>query len=544
MKKKLVFLSAGCVLASATIAISCVVASKGGLFSRSRGAVPDVYSVNILPDDLMAPVADNPSNFTSGNITVKTALGNDVDISFESAYTYVGPGDQHFIKMENNDFILYNTSSINCMNSLRLATDHDIDLLWGFDVDEFGIPIYEFELLDVYPGSGGYTFTFNDTQPNYFLIKSNPEGDHGAIYPSGISIKMGGNCAEGPNENPVVEANNYRFIDHNTYMEFIGFKKGLDSSARAIVNIPNKVNDIPVTVIASDAFEDETAITSLTLPNQLREIRAGAFEGCSGIAAINIPNTVTKIADSAFSGTSGCTSLTFEDGGTELMEVGVAAFKNNMHSGVLTLPSRIKSLSGSGYIFYGMDDVTAYALNDDNVANNDVSVVDGVLFGSSYGDKALISYPSAKSDVLSYTVPADIKVIQQYDGFLGAKYLKTINFINSVDLIIGSYGCAWMDSLETVNFNSTNGATIRIDGYAFEDSSKLTSLVIPNNIIVQNFGLSSISTTVGGLAIHFVEDEDPEKWVDGYYIPEGWGSYWCSSDLPNGYVTLDFGYVA
>ena len=62
-------------------------------------------------------------------------------------------------------------------------------------------------------------------------------------------------------------------------MEYVG---ELDT-----VFIPNFINDIKVTEIASEAFLDKSNIISVTLPSNLEKIGAAAFKGC-GFASIDL----------------------------------------------------------------------------------------------------------------------------------------------------------------------------------------------------------------------------------------------------------------
>jgi len=70
--------------------------------------------------------------------------------------------------------------------------------------------------------------------------------------------------------------------------------------------IPSEFNGLPVKEIGYRAF-DNSAITSVVIPNSVTSIGYGAFYGCSALTSIVIPNSVTTIGSDAF---SGCSSLT------------------------------------------------------------------------------------------------------------------------------------------------------------------------------------------------------------------------------------------
>ena len=68
-----------------------------------------------------------------------------------------------------------------------------------------------------------------------------------------------------------------------------------DCSALTSVTIPNSV-----TTIRSIAFVDCSALTSVTIPNSVTTIGGGAFYNCSSLTSVTIPNSVTEIGGGAF----------------------------------------------------------------------------------------------------------------------------------------------------------------------------------------------------------------------------------------------------
>lgn len=88
-----------------------------------------------------------------------------------------------------------------------------------------------------------------------------------------------------------------------TYYIVSGIGRATDTD----VVIPSYYNNLPVKEIKSSAFEDNTYLTSIIIPNTVTYIGNYAFDGCSSLASIVIPDSVISIGDSAF---SGCSSLT------------------------------------------------------------------------------------------------------------------------------------------------------------------------------------------------------------------------------------------
>ncbi len=79
-----------------------------------------------------------------------------------------------------------------------------------------------------------------------------------------------------------------------------------DTSLSGSVTVPSHLGGFPVTVIASHAFKNCRNISTLSIPDSVREIQMYAFENCSDLISVNIPASVTNIDGEAF---SNCTKL-------------------------------------------------------------------------------------------------------------------------------------------------------------------------------------------------------------------------------------------
>lgn len=93
-----------------------------------------------------------------------------------------------------------------------------------------------------------------------------------------------------------------------------------DCSALTSITIPNSV-----TTIESQAFRNCSALTSVTIGNSLTSIGEEAFYRCSGLTSITIPNSITSIGKYAFNGCSGLREISL---GSGLKTIGADAFMN------------------------------------------------------------------------------------------------------------------------------------------------------------------------------------------------------------------------
>ncbi len=104
------------------------------------------------------------------------------------------------------------------------------------------------------------------------------------------------------------------------------------------VNIPTVIKDmrvhleqlpdVNISSIDTNAFANQTQLTSITLPSTITSIGANAFSGCTNLTSINIPANVTSIGMGAFSGCSSLTNITIPAGVTYIGEGAFAGCSN------------------------------------------------------------------------------------------------------------------------------------------------------------------------------------------------------------------------
>ena len=117
-------------------------------------------------------------------------------------------------------------------------------------------------------------------------------------------------------------------------------------SNETVVVLPQNCNGESY-AIGAGVFENNTALTSIEIPNGVTSIGEEAFSGCSGLASVTfgdgvtsigkkafygcsaltnveIPNSVTSIGDYAFYGCSGLASITI---GSGITSIGVSALE-------------------------------------------------------------------------------------------------------------------------------------------------------------------------------------------------------------------------
>lgn len=116
----------------------------------------------------------------------------------------------------------------------------------------------------------------------------------------------------------------------------------------ADVTIPSRYKGKPVTVIDPVAFYNNSAVTSVTIPDSVTAIPDYAFGFCSQLTNISIPNSVTFIGFSAF---NSCTSLKSITLPSSLSTIQSYAFYNCGNLKTIRIPVSVTSIGS-----YAFDD--------------------------------------------------------------------------------------------------------------------------------------------------------------------------------------------
>ena len=202
-----------------------------------------------------------------------------------------------------------------------------------------------------------------------------------------------------------------------------------------------------VTAIAEDAFKDEAALQSVTIPETVTTIGSSAFEGCSSLTSVSIPAGVTTIESSTF---AGCTNLTTVEVKGEVTEIAADAFNGCTNLTGLTTSGGLKPLAA------------ASAATGKLVLPASVTKV---------GDRAFKG-----TGITSVTIPAGVKM--GTGVFRDCKQLKSASVEKSVKTL-SSYTFKGCSALKSVTVPS--GVT-KIERSAFSGCKNLTKVTLPKTV--------------------------------------------------------------
>ncbi len=164
--------------------------------------------------------------------------------------------------------------------------------------------------------------------------------------------------------------------------------------------IPATYNGLPVLQIASNAFEGNTNIKSVEIPDSITTIFEWAFKDCTNLESVSFPSTLRLIYDAAF---MGCTSLKNIVLPASVEIVGEAAFK-----GCTALESVTHN---------GIGEIRMYAFKD-------CTALSDITFTGSFGSIGMYTFENCVS-LENITLPDGLKYLQG-DLFAGCSNLKSV----------------------------------------------------------------------------------------------------------------------
>ena len=227
----------------------------------------------------------------------------------------------------------------------------------------------------------------------------------------------------------------------------IGDNAFYDCKSLTSINIPDSV-----TSIGDWAFFDCSSLTSITIPDSVTSIGDSAFVNCSSLTSVTIPDSVTSIEEGAFCGCSSLTSITIPDSVTSIEG---EAFSNCSKLTSITIPDSVT------YIGYDAFESTPWLKN----YSKDFVIV---------GNGCLIKY---KGKGTCISIPDSVTNIG-YNAFKGCKSITSVTIPDSVT----SIGCSAFEGCTSLTSVTIPNSVTSIELGTFAECKKLTSITIPDSV--------------------------------------------------------------
>ena len=212
------------------------------------------------------------------------------------------------------------------------------------------------------------------------------------------------------------------------------------TGTESTVILPSKISSWPVTKIGEDAFQDNTTITSVTIPASVTEIGSNAFAGCTNLTSVNYEgdwsNLTIQSGNPAVQDAANAPLFDFKFTPDNTAVI-VTNYKYNGAAADVTIPSRYKG--------------------------KPVTTIGHAAFFN--------------SAVTSVTIPDSVTSISD-DAFVNCPQLTNISIPNSVTYI-GFFAFGSCTSLKSITLPSSLSS---ISGALFSGCSQLTTIHIPVSV--------------------------------------------------------------
>ncbi len=269
----------------------------------------------------------------------------------------------------------------------------------------------------------------------------------------------------------------------------IGYTGG-ESDVTLPTTVTTSNGEEAVTILGT-AFQNNKAITSVTIPEGYTKIEGNALSGCSGLTAVTIPASMTQIGYTAFANCTKLTTVNFTENEDESAEL---KFMNKVFDGCtalesITLPVQTTSVYSDGNIFTGCtalknitvssgnakyvtDNGSLYAKNDagtaltlctyvhapaeltipDTVGNLPVTAIGPMVF-------------QKNTTLTAVTIPASVTTVDRL-AFDTCSNLKTVTLLCETAPTLNSYAFTGLASGSTIYVaNETVAAAFTSSNY-------------------------------------------------------------------------------
>ena len=238
---------------------------------------------------------------------------------------------------------------------------------------------------------------------------------------------------------------------------------GKESTVILPSTINSTINSWPVTKIGEDAFQDNTTITSVTIPASVTEIGANAFAGCTNLTSVTYggdwSNLTIQSGNPAVQDAANAPLFNFEFIPPDNTAVIVTNYKYNGAAADVTIPSRYqgKPVTTIGHAAFFNSAVTS------------VTIPDSV---TSISDEAFINCPK----LTNISIPNSVTYIG-FSAFSSCTSLKSITLPSSLSFISGALflGCSQLTTIH-IPVSVTS-----IGNNAFADCPSLMTVTYPGS---------------------------------------------------------------
>ena len=276
--------------------------------------------------------------------------------------------------------------------------------------------------------------------------------------------------------------------------------------------------DLPVKVILDNAFENDTNIRKIVMPNTITSIAERSFYGCQNLEEIEFSNNITSIGKYAFSYCTNLTSIILPE---KLDIINESAFNDCNNLTEVKFNKALTSIRASA--FYGCKYLVNIILPENlsviaQSAFANCELMQNVYFEGAE-DKFEQNWKSDFYEGVKFYYYSDTKPTENNKFWHYVNDLPEVWLVSSDKVIFDSVnkneviGLAEDYDNDIVIALTNNGVNVTKINSTFKNFNNLTSIVIPNTIKVIEEG--ALTGCAESLKLYYLGNEASWQYVEG-----------------------------
>lgn len=273
------------------------------------------------------------------------------------------------------------------------------------------------------------------------------------------------------------------------------------SGSAAALTIPSSLDGHTVKQIGSYAFEKNTTLTSVAIPETVTELEYYAFKGCTSLTAVTIPSGLTSAGSLGSGAFSGCSALTTVQFGSGLASIPEALFEGTGLKTV-TLPESVTSIGSWAFANCAKLEQVSFPAGLTSIglsAFENCTALTAVTLPKRLTELGSAVFENC-SALKSVWIPKSLTNNGFGDGFRGCTALTDITFETGITKIadrqfdgspiksitipgtVTTVGMSAFSDCANLTAIDLPSSVTEIDGYAFEKCTALTAVTLPKHL--------------------------------------------------------------
>lgn len=273
------------------------------------------------------------------------------------------------------------------------------------------------------------------------------------------------------------------------------------SGSAAALTIPSSLDGHTVKQIGSYAFEKNTTLTSVSIPETVTELEYYAFKGCTSLTAVTIPSGLTSAGSLSNGAFSGCSALTTVQFGSGLASIPGALFEGTGLKTV-TLPESVTSIGSWAFANCAKLEQVSFPAGLTSIdlgAFENCTALTAVTLPKRLTELGSEVFKNC-SALKSVWIPKSLTNNGLGDGFKGCTALTDITFETGITKIadrqfdgspiksitipgtVTTVGMSAFSDCANLTAIDLPSSVTEIDGHAFEKCTALTAVTLPKHL--------------------------------------------------------------